>query len=74
MLHRKMTSGKGVAIFGGIYREKGVVRERRQPMSGRRERWKPGVKVRVVGEWVSTGVGKRDDPVGDAVEVARLCW
>ena len=28
----------------------------------------------VVGEWVSTGVGKRDDPEGDTVEVARLGW
>ena len=26
-----------------------------------------------VGEWVSTGVGKRDDPEGDTVEVVRLC-
>ena len=26
----------------------------------------------VVGEWVSTGVGKRDDPEGDTVEMARL--
>ena len=25
------------------------------------------------GEWVSTGVGKRDDPEGDTVEVTRLC-
>ena len=27
-----------------------------------------------VGEWGPTGVGKRDDPEGDTVEVTRLCW
>ena len=26
------------------------------------------------GERVSTGVGKRDDPEGDTVEVAKLGW
>ena len=30
--------------------------------------------VPVVGEWVSTGVGKRDDPEGDTAEMARLGW
>ena len=29
--------------------------------------------LRVVGEWVPTGVGKRDDPEGDTVEATRLC-
>lgn len=28
--------------------------------------------MRSVGEWVSTGVGKRDNLEGDTVEVARL--
>ena len=30
-------------------------------------------KMLDVGEWVSTGVGKRDDSEGDTVEVTRLC-
>ena len=30
--------------------------------------------VRDVGEWVSAGVGKRDDPEGDTAEMARLGW
>ena len=34
----------------------------------------PGQQVLTVGEWVSTGVGKRDDPEGDTAEMARLGW
>ena len=36
--------------------------------------WLADAPAKDVGEWVSSGVGKRDDPEGDTAEMAKLCW